>query len=449
MKDFYDFSDVGNANLLCDLFGKNLRYDHKSERWLQWKDQHRWYELNSVEMQKIAIEAINHRFELAKMSTDKTEASKQAGFAIRSRNLNNLVSMLKVASLMEPIGNYSIQWDNQPNLLAVGNGVVNLATGQLRPGQRNDFITRGISLPYLPNSSAKMWNKFLDDITLSRSDLKDFLQRAFGYTLSGFTREQVFFLLHGQGANGKDTFTNIIKAIIPEFSRDIRFSAFDENNTSDAIRDIAELPGMRAAFASEGGKKVSLETSSIKYITGGANITTSRKYGHPFEFKPQFKLWMATNFLPKIEDASHGFWRRIILIPFDATFDGPNRDNEMERKLIAELPGILSWAIEGAKIWSKSGLGTPDWLLLKINEYRSDEDYIDQFIEERCVKGSDETVRAGVLYEAFCQWAEENNVKSITNTYFGRRVSERFTKARDVGGTYYQGVGLRLSVGLS
>ena len=446
MKDFYDFSDVGNANLLCDLYGKNLRYDHKTDRWLQWRDAHRWYELNPVEIQKLAIEAINHRFELAKQSTDKTEASKQAGFAIRSRNLNNLTSMIKVAANMEPIGNFTIQWDNQPNLLAVGNGVVNLATGQLRPGQRNDFLTRGISLPYLPNASAKLWDKFLDDITLSRPDLKEFLQRAFGYTLSGFTREQVFFLLHGNGANGKDTFTNIIKSIIPEFTKDVRFSAFDENNTSDATRDIAELPGMRAAFASEGSKKVMLETSTIKYITGGSNISTSRKYGHPFEFKPQFKLWLATNVLPKVDDTSHGFWRRIILIPFDATFEGSKRDNEMESKLIAELPGILAWAIKGAQLWSSSGLQTPNWLLLQVNEYRTSEDMIGNFLEECCVESPTETIKSGLLYDAFLLWCEKNSLKPITNNDFGRRMSHKYPRGRKADGVFYVGLNLKMVV---
>lgn len=446
MRDFYDFSDTGNASLLCDLYGANLRFDPKTERWLQWRDQHRWYELNPSHLQKLAIEAVNHRFELAKLCTDKAEAGKQASFAIRSRNLSNLTSMLKLASNMEPIGNYSIQWDNQPNLLAVGNGVMNLATGSLRPGQRNDFITRGLSLPYLSTAKAPTWERFLQDITLHRSDLIDFLQRAFGYTLTGFTREQVFFLLYGNGANGKDTFTNIIKYIIPEFAKDIRFSAFDENNTSDARRDIAELPGMRAAFASEGGKKVALETSSIKYITGGATIATARKYGHPFEFKPQFKLWLATNVLPQVDDTSHGFWRRIVLIPFDATFDGASRDNEMESKLIAELPGILAWAIRGAHLWSKQGLGTPDWLLLKVNEYRSAEDFVASFVEECCIEGSLETIKAGILYESFCSWCEDNGIKPITNTDFGRRMGQKYPRGRKPDGIFYVGLGLKMKV---
>ena len=446
MKDTYDFSDTGNANLLCDLYGNNLRYDHKTERWLQWRDQHRWYELNPSQIQKLAIQAINHRFELAKMSTDKADASKQAGFAVRSRNLNNLTAMLKLASNMEPIGNYTIQWDNQPNLLAVGNGVVNLATGSIRPGQRNDFITRGIGLPYLPDAKAPLWERFLSDITLHRQDLIDFLHRAFGYTLTGFTREQVFFLLHGHGANGKDTFTNIIKAVIPEFSKDIRFTAFDENNTGDARRDIAELPGMRAAFASEGGKKVSLETSSIKYITGGATIATSRKYGHPFEFKPQFKLWLATNVLPQVDDTSHGFWRRIILIPFDATFDGADRDKDMESKLIAELPGILAWAIRGAHVWSREGLGTPDWMLLKVNEYRSSEDIVGNFIDECCIEGPEETTQAAFLYETFRTWCEEKGMRALTNTDFGRRMAHKYPRGRNVHGAFYVGIGIRMKV---
>ena len=150
--------------------------------------------------------------------------------------------------------------------------------------------------------------------------------------------------------------------------------------------------------------------------------------------------------MPQVDDTSHGFWRRIILIPFDATFDGADRDKDMENKLIAELPGILAWAIKGAHMWSKEGLGTPDWLLLKVNEYRSSEDIVGNFVDECCVEGPEETTQAAFLYEAFRIWCEEKGMKPLTNTDFGRRMAHKYPRGRNVRGAFYVGIGLRMKV---
>jgi len=442
LKDSYDFSDTGNAQLLNDLFGKDIRYDPKTSRWLRWTNSHRWYEMDATEQFRIALEAIDHRFDIAKLATDKTEATKQVGFAIRSRNLNNLKNMLEMSGNLPPIGNHTIQWDNQPNLLAVGNGVVNLSTSQIRLGQRNDFLSRGLALPYLPAMEAPTWERFLDDITLHNQELKDFLQLAIGYTLTGFTTAQVFFLLFGDGSNGKSVLTEILNELLAGFTRTVRFSAFEENAPSDTKRDIAELPGIRAAFASEGAKSSKMDTSIIKEITGGTPIMTSRKYGHPFEFKPQFKLWLTTNNLPRVDDESFGFWRRVIVIPFNAKFEGRTRDDHMKAKLIAELPGILAWAIRGAAIWSKIGLNTPDSLLLRVTEYREAEDTFEAFLRERCNKHPNTSIRANIFYEAYTVWCEENELKPVSNHAFGRKMSVKFEKSHDRDGWFYQGVEL-------
>lgn len=445
MKSIYDHSDTGNAELLNDLYGKDIRYDPKTDRWLQWRNGHRWFEVTEPERYNLAIKTANHRFELAKdMPTEN--AKREVGFAIRARNLANIQNTLSVARNLPPIGSHSVFWDNQPNLLVVGNGVVNLSNSTIRPGQRSDFLTQGIHMPYVPNSSAPIWERFLRDITLGNEELIGFIQRAIGYTLTGFTTAQVFFMLYGGGSNGKSVLINILNELLEGFSRTIRFSAFEETTTSDAKRDLAELPGIRVTFASESGKKSALDTSIIKQITGGEPITTSRKYGHPFTFKPQFKLWLTTNHLPKVDDDSLGFWRRLIIIPFDAIFEGSARDNQMQQKLEAELPGILAWAIRGAAIWSRDGLNTPNSLLLKVSKYREAADTYNNFIEEMCVKKEGGVVRASILYEVYKMWCEQMNCSAVSNAEFGQKMSTRFERNHDRLGWYYSGLEVAMVV---
>lgn len=448
----FDHSDTGNGELINHLCGDFTRYDVFTDRWLQWQNKHRWYELLDYQRFGLAVKAANQRLESSKTIIDVAKARSEASWGITSRNIRNIENALTAAKNLPPIGAHEIRWDSQPNLLAVANGVVNLAEGTIRPGQRNDFITRGISIPFLENQECPLWEKFLADITCGDQELQDFLQRAIGYTLTGFVRDQVFFILYGHGSNGKSVLINIIGRLLEGFSSTVRFAAFEENTNSDAKRDIAELPGVRAAFSSEGSPLKALDTAVIKKITGGEYIKTSRKYGHPIEFFPQFKLWLTTNHLPKIEDDAFGFWRRPILVPFNATFEGKSKDPRMEERLTEELPGILAWAIKGAAIWSKIGISTPDKLLQQVYDYRDSQDDCENFIKEALDKDSSSSMRASELYGLYQTWCNQTGVNPKTNTAFGKVMSgDKTTPGKldyglDSAGKYYKGVRMRINV---
>ncbi len=437
----YDHSDTGNAELLNHLFGENIRYDSTSQRWLQWNSGHRWVEMEESALTKLAIKTANHRFDLAQDPTiEKAEAKHEFAFAIRSRDENRLASMLAIARHLSPIGNVGIAWDNKPNYLAVSNGIVNLTTGTLRTGARSDYISQGIDIPYDPSACAPVWTQFISDIMLGNQEHIAYLQRAIGYTLTGFTLEQVFFLLHGGGSNGKSVLTNIMIKLLSGFAKTVRFSAFEEKASSADKLDLAELPGIRAAFASEGDNRRTIDTTIIKDITGAAPITTRKLYKNPFTFTPQFKLWLTTNQLPKIRDDSYGFWRRVVIIPFDATFEGVTRDNYMQIKLEHELPGILAWAVRGAVEWNAQKLVTPISLLLRINEYREESDELELFITANCIRNEVGTIRATAFYEAYRIWCGNNSTPPMTSTSFGKKMGAKFEKIHDREGWYYKGI---------
>ena len=441
MKSSYDHSDTGNAELLNDLFGNDIRYDSVSQRWLQWKQGHRWYELEPSEQVKLAIKTADYRIDLAKDSSlEATRAKAEFAFAIRSRDEYKIKAMLSLARHLPPIGNVGIQWDSKHNYLAVANGVVNLTTGNLRPGVRNDYISQGIDLPYISGTRAPVWEKFISDICCGDQQLIEYLQRAIGYTLTGFTIEQVFFLLHGGGSNGKSVLTNILGELLRGFAKTVRFSAFEESKNESSRRDLADLPGVRAVFASEGAAVRAIDTTVIKDITGATPITTRRLYSHPFTFTPRFKLWLTTNQLPKISDDSLGFWRRVIIIPFNATFEGINRDNYMQAKLESELPGILAWAVAGAVRWNSEKLNTPNELLYLTKKYQRSEDIVEQFIDACCVRDELVSARSGQLYETYKSWAHESGLEIMSTTAFGRRMGAKFQREHDNSGWYYLGI---------
>lgn len=439
----FDHSDTGNADLLNYLFGDNIRHDPTTDRWLSWKDsQHRWQELTPVETTELAINTANYRLMNSTKMPDTDAIKAEALFAIRSRNLRMIENMLALAKNRRPIGGHGIVWDKEPKLLAVSNGVIDLTTGQFQSGSRTHHLSTGLNLPYIPGSGCPRWERFIQEICCGDTELSAFIQRAIGYTLTGYTREQVFFLLYGTGGNGKSVLVDTLGHLLHGFSKTIRFSAFDESSTTDAKRDLAELPGVRATFASEGAELKGLDTATIKMITGGEEITTSKKYGHPFSFRPQFKLWLSTNHLPRIDDDSYGFWRRVILIPFNAVFEGPKRENNLAERLQDELPGILVWAVEGAKLWYERGLETPDSLLLRIQQYRTSEDEIENFVKDCCKVDPNLKEKSSTLYSTYSTWKHERGERPNTNTIFGRRLSVKFPKHHEFDGWYYDGLAL-------
>ena len=90
-------------------------------------------------------------------------------------------------------------------------------------------------------------------------------------------------------------------------------------------------------------------------MTGGDIVTARFLHKEYFEFTPQFKLWISGNYKPVLGE-DHGIWRRVILIPFEVTFDEDTRDDQLENKLLKELPGILNWAIKGCINWQNQSL---------------------------------------------------------------------------------------------
>ena len=167
-------------------------------------------------------------------------------------------------------------------------------------------------------------------------------------------------------------------------------------------------------------------------LTGGDQVTARHLYREFFGFSPVAKLWLAFNHLPDIQDDSHGFWRRIKLIPFNQRFEGGAIDKDLMAKLIAEAPGILTWAIQGALMWQREGLGESSVVREATEAYRAESDPVDEFIEECCLVSPDERVTAGHLWTLFQSWQQENGIypllhrKAVTN----RMQAKGFRKGR-------------------
>jgi phage/plasmid-associated DNA primase len=166
-------------------------------------------------------------------------------------------------------------------------------------------------------------------------------------------------------------------------------------------------------------------------------------YGEFFEFRPQFKLWLAANHKPVIRGTDHAIWRRIRLIPFTVTIPEEERDGALPAKLRAEMPGILRWAVEGCLLWQRDGLGTPPAVRAATDGWRADSDVLGDFLDECCELGPRWVADAGALYRAYAAWCVTSGERPAIQRTFGLRLKDRgFRSTRTKAGRRWSGVRL-------
>ena len=212
------------------------------------------------------------------------------------------------------------------------------------------------------------------------------------------------------------------------------------SSNSSANSDIARLKGARLVTSVEPNEGVRLNEGLLKQLTGDDVVTARKLYGEEFEFRPEFKLWMATNHKPIIRGTDTGIWRRIHLIPFTVQIPEEKVDKKLKEKLMKEIDGIFLWILKGLDLYNKEGLKKPAAVTAAVEEYRGEMDTISRFLEECTVKSFAESMRAKDLYNAFSSWCDENGEYKLTNTKFGIEMVKRFERKKDSRGWYYIGL---------
>jgi len=180
----------------------------------------------------------------------------------------------------------------------------------------------------------------------------------------------------------------------------------------------------------------------VKQLTGGDKVTARFLYGDEFDFYPEFKLWMATNHKPIIRGTDDGIWRRMAIVPFTVQIPENQVDKQLKYKLRREMKAILNWAVEGYQEWQKVGLNEPQCIKDQRNEYRTEMDVVELFIDECCFRKEKEKEKAKSLYQVFREWARDNGQYLMSSTKFGKEMGNKFTKIRS-NGSYYRGICLK------
>ena len=440
----FNLTDAGNAEAFDLLHGHRFRYDHTRGCWMFWNGCY-WGVDETGEAERAALQTVRQRLLAGALIQDKEDRKAHMGWAVESESTFRIRAMLASAQTIRTLATTTADYDRDPFLSTVGNGTLNLRKGVLGSFNPDDLVTRATRVRYVPDACCKRWIQFLHEVFAADVELIGFVQRAVGYSLTGDTREQVLFVLHGGGANGKSTFLETLLKLVGTHGAITSFATFLVHQSPGTPRnDIAQLHGARLVKATESQKQALLDEATVKEVTGGDSISARFLFHEFFSFRPQFKIWLATNHRPTIRGTDDAIWRRIRLIPFNQQFMGKRRDSKLQEKLESELSGILAWAVQGCLEWQRVGLGNAPVVESATLDYRHESDPTGRFLNERCTNQADDATSGQGLFEAYVHWCAENGEKPEANNSFAKALSERgIHKKRTKKGARYVGVGLR------
>jgi len=334
--------------------------------------------------------------------------------------------------------------DADPWLLTTANGTLELRTGKLLPHSPADLITRLAPVAYDPGAEAPVWAEFLATV-LPDPEVRHYLQRAIGYTLTGTTRERCLWICHGRTRSGRTTLFETLRDLLGEYARDVSSDAFLlSGDRDDDARAAIQLVGVRMACAAELGEERTLRENLAKLVTGGQDRIPARAmYRDVTEYRPEAKLFLRTNHKPRITGTDEAIWSRVRLIEFPWQCPEQDQDRDLGDKLAAEHSGILNWALRGTAQWLDHGLGTPTEVAAATSRYRGAEDVLADWLAEHTAAGG-ETL-ASLLYANYRAWAEGQGFRVVSAKAFGLGLADRgFEVHRGTRGVrYWQGLSLK------
>lgn len=355
-------------------------------------------------------------------------------FAVSAGNAGRLNGMMSVAESFLTVD--ITDFDQDPMALNCRNGVLRFRFGddgapvmtwQAGHDPRDRF-TRMTACDYDREASATLFRGTLD-FALPVAEDRVYVHKAMGYSSTGSTEEQKFFVLQGKGGDGKSTIVNAVRQTLGTYATVTAIETFLDTGLkrgSEASPDVAALAGdTRFIAAGEPPSGSKLATGAIKQFTGGGTMKARELRQGLFEFDPTGKPFIECNRRPAVNDTDDGIWRRLKIVPFRVQVPKDRLDPKLPKKLKAEAPGILNWLAEGVLLWMAEGLKDPQSVIDALEDYRKGSNPFAQWLDSRTIADPDAVVEASDLFNDYKNWAtDQGHEKVMSQKAFGAALGD-------------------------
>lgn len=427
----YTLDDRGGGYLLADCLRETVRYVPESRSWYIYRDG-----VWSKDDGGTSIAEYARRFSkaLANYASDIEDEGQRAAwmkFAGRWCQFGARQTYIREAESVWPIP--ITVFDRNKMLLNCQNGTLDLESMDFHEHRADDLLTRKAAVNYQPDVRCERWERFIEEVIVGDTKTRRFLQAWVGYCLTGITTEECAVILYGRSSrNGKSSLCETIAAMLGSYAANANPSTLAEGRTgngSGPSADVARLRGIRWVQVPEPPQQMVLDAAKLKTMTGGDKITARFLHENDFEFKPEFKLTINTNYLPRIDDLTLFKSDRIHVIPFERHFSKEERDPKLKAALSTPeaLSGILNWALEGLRDFKENGLQESAKMDKALQEYKRTSDKLGRFIEECLPEHADpgHKIRAASVYTDYTSWCRSNGVCAESQSRWREGLKDR------------------------
>ncbi len=425
----FDGDNDGNACMLFEYVDGNVRYCKEQKTWLIYKDGCWVNDAVDQELKEKAVEMYRKLKTTVKaIANERCEDSEErkkveACLKKKIKSFDSPGGINSVITYAQSYKEFTVsesQLDTHDDMLAAGNGIINLRTGELMPFDRQLYITRQTPVNYNPDAPVpECWLRFLNDTSGGNPEWVDYMQLVLGYCITGCTNHEAFFVFHGEtGNNGKSTLLKTLQKLFPQHVISLNKVALEESKSGSELNSsLASAKSYRMVIMDESDGKRQLNDSLVRTIASGESPNIRDLYERTKSYTPHYKLVFCGNFIPKFNWQLHANLRRLCLIPFNNTIADSKVDIHLEEKLWKECEGILAWIVKGAMRSFKENVAKDQPAVIKeyTRELMYQEDPIFAFcqdeIDSTC--NPEDTVQAKPLFERYNNWRELNGLPRL------------------------------------
>lgn len=458
------FTDLGQAKLFSKIYYQNLRYStatkylyYNGKVWEESETKARYLAQQLTEYQfkeaQNELNAARTMEESAMVKRDNSEIKhakakiKQAAayrqYAFNRQNTNRIDATLKEACPLLEIDTKILDKDYLK--LNTPDGTIDLSSNELKPHNFEDYCTK-MTTKSPSDEGMENWESFLDVITCGDKELEEYLQYIAGMIAVGKVFCEHLIIAYGCGKNGKSTFFNLLARVLGSYSGSLSSEVLTANCRKNKSPEYAELRGKRLAIAAELEDGMRLDTSIVKKLCSTDPIQAEKKYKAPFSYVPSHTVVLYTNHLPSVSALDNGTWRRLIVIPFNAVIE-ENRDIKNYAEYLFENAGgaVMKWIVEGAGKYISNDykIEAPKVVEEAINTYRAENDWINNYISERCEIDRTFQQPSGTLYHDYREYCKRIGETPKTNAVFNKALLEKgYVKNTTSKGKFIKGLRL-------
>jgi putative DNA primase/helicase len=432
-----DVSDAALARVFTETYRHRARYCAALDSWLLWDGQ-RWLFDETNEAVDLSRQLFAGLLETRLSDPDIGETQSRR---LRDRlgSSRTISAALHLAGADRAHSISVSELDANPLLLNTPGGLVYLATGETLLHEPRALCTKLTAAS--PEGDCPL---FLQALSRAVPDeqVREFLQRFFGYSLTGFAREHILPFVYGAGRNGKSLIVNAVRRAMGDYGMTAAPELLMESRHDRHPTEIASLRGRRLVVCSEVDTGRNWNEARLKRLTGGDGLSARFMGRDLFEFEPSHKIVVIGNSKPGIKNVDEAIRSRLHLIPFGVTIPAEERDTTLPERLEAEYGGILAWAIRGCLAYQKVGLAPPRAVLEESRDYLDREDTVGLWISGCCAAGG--TLRLKDAKASYDAWCRETQSYALGRNHFSDRLValgyQRLTERKQP--PYFEGIHL-------